>query len=424
MERIRAENKARNRIFRKKPVLVFAVFSIILMIVLKTYPTLIDNFISDQKAGLMELYTESLKPLMFTNNITNEDVFNLAFNSILPIDKEKKQMLELSKDENGNKFFEVKYAGNVTSSLNLKSFVKSLNLNQKQEKQVDSILESYSDDIASQVLVNDNKVVAVNPKLINYQNALKADLLSFAANTNNIEVKRIFPENFNTKEFSKISKQFMVTTGGDKNVYCFITPDTVFYQHLEIDKNNLLKEIEEFKKEKSLHQREKEFKVEIKVAPEGFVSNKKLKFFNENNFRKVEIPKDLSVINHIPNMDSITVIIDDALISLKDLNISIKIDSLVKKNNKLFKYKTERIPKGYDYDIKSDNYIKINPDSLTKMFKHYFGDSSKTMIPKEFNVEIEEFREKMEELKKEMENLYKEFKDNNAKKSKKAPIVI
>jgi hypothetical protein len=101
-------------------------------------------------------------------------------------------MLELSRDENGNQIIEVKYASAFPTAINLELFVKSLNLNTKQKVQVDSILESYSDDIGSSVLVNDKSVVVVNPQIWHYQNALKADLLSFAANTNKLAAARIF----------------------------------------------------------------------------------------------------------------------------------------------------------------------------------------------------------------------------------------
>lgn len=434
VERIRSNKPSRFGFFKKKPVIVFAVLAVALMIVFRANPSFFTDFLSEQKEGIIDLYTENLKPIIFADNITNDDIFNLAFNKIFPIDKERTQLLELSKDEFGNQVFEVKYASAFASAIDLDYFVKSLNLNHKQKVQVDSILESYSDDIGSNVLVNDEDVVVVNPQIWHYQNALKADLLTFAANTNKVAASRIFPVEFKPEVFQNYSKGVINEINkSNKDIYCFITPDSVFYHGLEIDKQKMKKEIEEFKKEvkknKDNLSKLKDFKIDVKVFPPSHKFNKEFKIEIDSNRFKVEIPQGLM---NGSFFDSLDIVLDDALIHMKDFNMGLRMDSIIKKNKEAFKQwgdsvhaNSKQFKKKFKWESGDSNFDPKNlEEELRSSLKFYFNDSLRIELPKELNLEMEAFREQMESLRKEMDNLQKELKKKRKIDKEKKPVEI
>lgn len=434
VERIRSSKPSKFGFFKKKPVIAFAVLAVALMIVFKTNPTLFSDFLSEQKEELVGLYTNNLKPIIFAGNITNDDIFNFAFNKIFPLDKEKSQLLELSKDENGNQVFEVKYASAFPTAINLEYFVKSLNLDHKQRVQVDSILESYSDDIGSNVLVNDKDVVVVNPEIWHYQNALKADLLTFAANSNKVAASRIFPVEFKPEVFQNYSKGVINEINkNNKDVYCFITPDSVFYHGLEIDKQKMKKEIEEFKREmrenKDHLSRLKNFKIDVKVFPPTYGSNKDFKFEIDSNRFKVEIPRGFPDSNFF---DSLDMVLEDALIHMKDFNMGLRMDSIIKKNKDAFRYRddstqanSKQFRKKFKWESGDSNFDPKNlEEELKSSLKFYFNDSLRIELPKELNIEMEAFREQMENLRKEMDNLQKELQKKKKIEKGKTPVEI
>ncbi|NLH61389.1 MAG: hypothetical protein GX452_08295 [Ignavibacteriales bacterium] len=434
VERIRNNKPSKFGFFKKKPVIAFAVLAIGFMVVFKTNPQVFTNFLSEQKDELMELYTDNLRPIIFSDEITNADIFNFAFNKMFPIDKEKDQMLELSRDEDGNQIIEVKYASAFPTAINLELFVKSLNLNTKQKVQVDSILESYSDDIGSSVLVNDKSVVVVNPQIWHYQNALKADLLSFAANTNKLAAARIFPVEIKPDVIRNYSEQVIRgAEDGNKNIYCFITPDSVFYHGLEIDKQKMKKEIEEFKRQMKVNKEElkklRKFKIDVRVIPPEYLNGKTFKIDVDSNRFKVEIPDKLLGDDF---MDSLNIVLDDALIHLKDFNMGLKMDSIFKKNkdswkdwgdsvrdnSKKLKEKLKKEGFGPDFDAQKFE------DELRSSLKFYFNDSLRIELPKQLNQEMEAFREQMENLRKEMDNLQKELQKKRKSDQPKSPVEI
>lgn len=434
VERIRSNKPSKFGFFKKKPVIAFAVLAVAFMIVFRTNPSLFTDFLSEQKDELIGLYTENLKPIIFAGNITNDDIFNFAFNKIFPIDKERSQLLELSKDEFGNQVFEVKYASAFASPIDLDYFVKSLNLNNRQKGQVDSILESYSDDIGSNVLVNDDNVVIVNPQIWHYQNALKADLLSFAANTNKVTASRIFPVEFKPEVFQNYSRGVIKEINkSNQDIYCFITPDSVFYHGLEIDKEKMKKEIEEFKREMKKNKdhlsKLKDFRIDVKVFPPTYKYHKDLKIEIDSNRFRVEIPHGFPENNFF---DSLDIVLEDALIHMKDFNMGLRMDSIIKKNKEAFKHwndsahaDSKQFKKKFKWESDDSNFDPKNlEEELRSSLKFYFNDSLRIELPKELNLEMEAFREQMENLRKEMDNLQKELQKRKKQEKSKTPVEI
>jgi len=434
VERIRSNKPSKFGFFKKKPVIAFAVLAVVFMIIFRTNPSLFTDFLSEQKEELMSLYTENLKPVIFAGNITNDDIFNFAFNKVFPIDKEKDRMLQLSKGVDGNQVFEVKYAGMTPPAIDYNYFVKSLKLNEKQKVQVDSILESYSDDIGSNLFVNDEDVVVVNPQIWQYQNALKADLLSFAANSNQTAASRIFPVEFKPEVFRNYSKGVISRNDkSNKGIYCFITPDSVFYHELEIDKQKMKKEIEEFQAEmkKNGHNlaKLKDFKIDIKVFPPSNITGKDFKIDMDSNSFRMEIPNGFLNDNFL---DSLDIVMEDALIHLKDFNMGLRMDSIFRKNKDAFKDWGDSMHANSKQFKKKFNSQSIDPnfdpkrleEEMKSSLKFYFNDSLRIELPEELNHEMEAFREQMENLRKEMDNLQKELQKRKKQEKSKTPVEI
>lgn len=424
----------------KKPVIAFSLLTVFLMIFLKYNPDFFDKFISEQQTNIIDFYTENLQPLIFAGTLTNEDIFNFAMNKELVLNKEKNQFLAIAKDENGNEVFEIKYAGNVSGSLDLESFVRTLNLNEKQKVQVDSILDSYSDEISTQILVNDKNVVAVNPNIRHYRNAIKSDLISFAANTGSATAKRIFPAHFEVEKLHNLSRSIISADTKGNNVYCFIGPDTIFFNKIEIDKNELKREIEKFKEEMKTHQKEikalKKLKFDVKVFPPDSIIRHSRKIRSDSNQFRIIIPDIFIPEIPIPNFDSLDSELNKALLQLKDLNIGFKMDSLMNRKrihvrinsdslkNLIHKFNPDSL-KAFHFKLKDKDFDLKNLDSLGQVFRHFFADSSRIRFPKEFNIELDEFKKEMEHLRKEMEQLRKELNEKKQNKEiKQIPIEI
>lgn len=217
--------------FRTKrwiPAASLALITIAIMLVMKFNPGLLNQMWENQKVALAGFYKENLQPVLVAANLTNEDIFNFAFNNELPLDETRKQYLLLGYDDSGKEFFEIRSSDQKVKRASYNEFVTAMNLNNTQKETVDSIIGSYSNALESQVLVNEKNTVAINPNLWNLRKALFADLLVAAQKLNKTKFDRIVPEGISENEkvvvVNAISK--LKNASGDK--YIFVTPDSIF----------------------------------------------------------------------------------------------------------------------------------------------------------------------------------------------------
>ena len=431
MEKIKTEKSSGNFLsFIKKPVVAFGVISISLMGILKFYPNFFPTILSDQKTNIIDFYTQNLKPFIYVADLNSEDIFNFAFNNNLPLNKEDNQMLQLDRDSNGNQFVEVKYAGSSASAFNLPVFVKSLNLNNSQKLSVDSILLSYSDDIASHILVNDKNTVAVNPSIWNYHNAIRSDLLSYAVSVNKDFSNKILPAGFTVNNASSMHVR-QKSDGPDQDTYFVFSPDTIFSQKLHVDKDELKNQIRKYKIEMSQHADElnklKRFKIDVKVFPDKFTSSRKMKVFIDSNTCRVQIPQDIVLENSLPNFDSVNSMLDVAFNQLRNFQFDIRVESnekgdLTVSNDR----KKGKSQKKFEFKVGNEEFVMPNPDSLANFFRFYFQDSTRTFkFNDRMNQDMEVFKKEMEKFKIEMEKMKKELQKELKKNTeKKDPIEI
>ena len=440
---------------RVSPVAGFLVLTLMLMIFLKYNPQVIENLVEQQKSNLAGFYKQNLKPLLYAANLTNEDVFNFAFNRQLPLDKTNSQYLQLGYDTTGNGFFEIK-TGNIASNMNnLDRFIKALNLNPNQKEKVDSILQNYAEDLQSQVLVNDKNTVAINPNIWNYNKALLADLISFANTANKKEFVKMVPAGLPSYDKNSIVRVINEVKDKKDNQYIFFTPDTIFSENYEFDKSQFKDEMKKMKEEMKKASNEwKKYAINLQLDNNitklkndpSWGKNFKVQF--DQNSCRVNVHNVIPEIE-LPDFDSISVQIERAADIVKQVTVNIPhmvIDIPEGSHGKnVFNFKMnvpgqpEKITEiKVDLDSvmnQNKNYSQkffghgkreqFNLDSLMSNIRSMLPDSMTYFNGEEYKSQMKEFQKEMKKFQQQMKEMEKELKKNKKDiKEKKDPIEI
>jgi hypothetical protein len=421
---LQGQKSSSHRFKRLSPFVGFAVLTVLLMIFLKFNPQVIDRLVEQQKTNLAGFYKQNLKPLLYAANLSNEDIFNFAFDNRLPLDKNNSQYLQLGYDTTGKGYFEIK-TGNIAGDRNnLEKFIVALDLNPHQRVKVDSMLQNYAEDLQSQVLVNDKNTVAINPNIWNYKKAILADIIAFAQNANSKEFSKICPVDvklYNNKSFVAAINEVKKVKN---NHYIFFTPDTIFSEDYVFDKKQFKDDFRKMKEEmKSAKQDWEKMAVNLNLGQN--IANLKHDPASSGHFT-VQFDKNTCRVNMpnmvqeipMPDFDSIVAQVDRATDILKNVTINIP-DMPEMKNQVSFNYRVN-VPGHESKEMK----IKVDLDSIlthSKKFKNQFYagpngqinvdslvESIKSMLPdslsmKEFQVEMKKFQKQMMELQKELQ---------------------
>lgn len=415
------------------PVFSFSGLAVVLIFLFSINPTFINRLLEKQETNLVDFYKSNLKPLLYASNITSEDVFNFALNEEIPLDPSKNQTLKLGYDQTGKEFFEIKQNANLKSENNLNNFVAALDLNEYEQKQMDSLLNAYSEKISSQILVGDKNAVAINPNLWNVRKAVLADILAFAKKYGDQKFLKIAKVNsFPSIEENVVWIEKVKSVSPKDFIVC--TPDTVFSTEIdlaELDKD-LRKASEELKNmNKQLKQ---EFYFSIRSDSNNSAVREKIK--TNNNFRvfvhnsgvqvhleQFEMPEII-----LPNFDSIASVINEAtrnhLILVKsgnsDLsqnpqngdkqqsrqgyfysqpkNREVNVDSVIEQNNKRNEIINRRKQTGNIRSDSASNEIKVMIDSL--LIRHN----------EEIRKQIDQLRKEIEKFRQDMKNMQNQEK--------------
>lgn len=429
------------------PVLALLFLTIGLMVILKYNPHLIDNLIETQKSNLAGFYKENLQPLLYTADLTNEDLYNFAFYQQLPLDSSRQHLLKLGYDPQGKEFFEIKKVDNpalIEPTDNLSKFVSALKLNTSEVKQIDSIIGSYSEQLSYLVLVNDKNSVAINPSLWDARKALLADIISFAQKHAPDDFRKILPSQEVRFDYNLVSKWVAKTKNSKDSQYIFCTPDSIFKENFVFDMNEFKKNINkmemELKKLNIEQNLEKNFTFHFDTSFDKQKEiDKQFEQFNvliDSDFVKVivknfDVPEfDLSDKFNIPNFDSIAAIIDKAT---KNIKIYIPPLPPLPDNGKDFnkENKSDKTKKRSKIEINLDSLMNLKniiADSvyaeqleklkkLSESFNNQFNfNPDDSLIIKQNN----ELKKEMDRLRKELQRFREEMKnyEDNMKKQK------
>ncbi len=438
------KGRVRDKLRGWTPAIGFTALAVVLMIFLKFNPGVIDRLVEEQKTNLAGFYQENLKPLFYASDLSNEDVFNFAFTRQLPLDKSNGQYLKLGSDSSGKEFFEIKTSEDSNNGNNLEKFVSRLKLNSRQRQQVDSILESYAEDLQTQVLVNDKNTVAINPNLWNYNKAIVADIMSFARDANKVEFNKIIPAGYFAYDNPDVRTIVNKVKDNKDNKYIFFTPDTIFSENYEFDNKKFKEEMAKAKEEMKKGMKEaensmKNLKINLKLdsslvrLKSDPAWGKNFKVYIDSNICRVHISKlDIPDI-HFPDFDSISAQVEEAMRNIPPIIIDMPGGNGVKGYS--FKYEfgdssgspvRVRIP-NVDSILKSvgifqGDSLMFNgkgngffPDSLASMFK-MSGDSLMYFNKGEFKKEMKQLQKEMEKVREEMKKLRIEIHQDTIRK--------
>jgi hypothetical protein len=451
MQKIHSGNSAKLKLKKWTPVIGFSLLTIVVMLFLKFNPNVLDELVESQKTKIAGFYQQNLRPLLYAANLTNEDIFNFAFYKQLPLDKSNNQYLHIGTDSSGNEFFEIKKSSEIPPSDNLNRFISALNLNERQKGQVDSIIAAYAEDLQSQILVNDNNTVAINPNLLNYNKALVADLYAFASRTKSKEFERIMPAVYKTVDYASLNKVLKEIKASNNDQYIFIAPDTIFSEKFAFDRIKFKKEMEQLQKNlEALKEERKNYNYNFKFSSDSsfnknkysvkFDSNwaKNFKVILDSNVCRVQIPKIVTP-PHMPNFDSIftnmhlekvTEImkdftfempkdfpqkggefkmqfkIGDSLNTIRFNMNPINIDSIVKSSMKMLDSLHIYMPQNFNVNIDS---------LLNKNARFNLNDSLKKWNGKEYQKQMEEYKKQMKILREELKKEEKKYQKNEKK---------
>ncbi len=413
------------------PLTAIITLSFIIMVILKYNPGIINNLVEKQKSNIAGFYKQNLKPLLYVADLTNEDIFNFAFYHKLPLDSKRQQYLYLSSNSKNGNYFEISSNRQKISDNNLNKFIKGLNLNNSQQKQVDSLLARYADNLQSQVLVNEKNIVAINPNIWNFNKALVADLVSFAAKVNHGKFQNIFP----TGDYSLYPNAAMpqlvdkVNSASNDN-YIFITPDTIFSDSFYFDKKKFKNDIKKFSNQITKMNDNFAFNFQldsnlIKFNNFSSLGNNFKVYMDSNSFR-INVPNAIVPQFPMRGFDSIA----SKLSKAGDLfrMFSFNFPEMNKGKNFYYKYfysdsangakfksfnfdstftfGNHKLDKLYGKNFK--NYRFANPDSLNKLLKFFFSDST-AFNQKELQEEMLQVQRQLEEFQKQMQQFQKQI---------------
>ena len=228
-------------------------------------------FFEEGKQSLASFYTQNLKPLIYTNEITNEDVFNFAMFNSLPVNKKENKLLLIAQDGEGNNSISIHTSEYKEDTGNYQKFIKYLELGDNEKRQFDSLLSFYKARIYSTILSDDKNTIAVNQKIPLMHSLLYADILNFANRTNYSKAKQIYAEKkdlLNPLEIKKIDAMFKDTGPQD---YLLLNNDSLYAVSMSIDMPTVKGNPDEWRKE----------------------MNKTRVWTNENQIRNIEKNKEL-----------------------------------------------------------------------------------------------------------------------------------
>lgn len=413
------------------PAAAITIVTAILLITLKLNPDFIKNIIEEQTTNLANLYKENLQPLLYAANLTNEDIFNFAFYSELPLDTTNEHILRLGYDSTGNEYFEIKKTDSPVKEDNFERFVQALDLNEVQKREIDSIISSYSDGLLAQVLVSDKNAVAINPNLWNYQKAIAAEILAYAKSKNERVYSSIVPSGIKPPERIQVSEFVRDLKPAREERYIFFTPDSIFTDNLKIDEMTFKRDMIQVEKELEKMNQEiarMNFQIRIDTTFKRFekdsIWQKGFTVYIDTNKFKVTIPDvALRKMNiPLPNMDSINIIIRDALKNVDKLSIRIPDHKSGKREFKIdiqngdsakFKYYhfndivIDSVLRDHRFNLDSLQKFNFDPfeffnDSTTSGLDFFFNDSSFFDMNKDLKQQMKELKEELRKFREDM----------------------
>jgi len=196
----------------------------------------LDDLVAEGKKGLASLYIRDMKPMIYTNEITNEDVFNFAMFNSLPINKKENKFLYVSQDSLGKSaisFHNSEYKGNTD---NYEKFVQFLELTSGGKKQFDSLLTYYKAKLYSAIWSDEKNTLAVNQNIPLIHDLICMDIKHFADKMNPGKSRELYAvrgDVLNPIEIKKVEASLF--NDSKPQDYLLVDQDSVYQINISTD---------------------------------------------------------------------------------------------------------------------------------------------------------------------------------------------
>ncbi len=237
--------------FSKKWIPAFSITSglavIILLITFFIKHDSIQTYVKQTTADVRDWYEQSIingRVSSMLGSLTDDDVFQFALTGLLPVNKEKGQVLQFGDQPAQGHFVQAGFSSsNSAPSITKESIVKKLGLDPTQSIALDSTLHNYRDRLAQCMVVSqipDTQFMAINADVWAINKVLMVDI----ARTLTIPQRRHFaallvaakspvildPEAIGLPMNDSIIIQFREK--GPSSQFVVITPDTLFVREM------------------------------------------------------------------------------------------------------------------------------------------------------------------------------------------------
>jgi hypothetical protein len=356
----------------------------------------ISRMLEEGKNNIVSFYTSNLKPLFTQTQISEEDLFNFALYKSLPLDKDKNKVLVLSNDNLGNREYVIKSAMFNPATGNYETFSRYFGLTKHEKEKADSILNSYKKEVYASVFINDKNTFAVNPKISELQQAMLADIISFAQRIDKRKAEEMFHQSFSGYDNQKMASLISSARRKPEDEFILITPDTVARTRFSWNNQNFNKQLEEFEKHRSKAENNIDFKIHFNPEAEDaeHALPKNFKFSLDSNMLKVVLPMDAGKIAKMVG-DSIRTKLNEVAQNLKNLSVDLKKKGTKRENITqpalsgipVIVDPYELVSKTFEALSKSDfkdlQKLGMRFDSLARLHNHKGADSLRRQIRRE-----------------------------------------
>ena len=415
------ESKSKINLKKWIPISSLTIVTLALMAVLKFNPNLLDNIIKEQESNLVGFYKENLQPLLYAANLTNEDIFNFAVYQELPLDNTNNQILKLGYDPKGKEYFEIKKANEIKEPDNLRKFVAALEFDEDEIKKVDSIIGSYSNQISSLVLVNDQNAVAINPKIWNTRKLILADILAFAEKHASTNFNKMIPNQVMQFDDHSVAKWVNEAKSTKESQYIFCTPDSIFKENFVFDMTEFEKNMEKMTEnlaelsEQKAVLREYHFKVDSSFNNSKKDAHWKKQFQVSVDTNLIKVSVQNFAVNipelNLPNFDSIANVILEATQNVRSVRPPAPPMTV---GNKSYNYDYNNVTP------RKKGRTDVSLDSLMHQ-QNIQNDKNRTEIKARTKTDSlilmqnQELKKEMDKLRKELQRFREDFKDPQIK---------
>jgi hypothetical protein len=310
---------------------------------------------------------------------------------------------------------------------------------------VDSIIGGYAKALESQVLVNENNTVAINPNLWNYRKAIFADLLVLAEDLNKEQYYKVVPAGFSNEDRVQIVNAVNLLKETPDHNYIFLTPDSIFSERFEFDSEEYEENFAEMRE--NLKDVGKELaRVEINIRYDSTLNRLEKRLGRENmfhiivdsnncrvNLSRFEIPEF-----DIPDLDSINEIIKIATQNFDQIIVHIPEIEHLQKGFRIEYYEDDSL-QTYEYNYENYNLDSllnsheilidsINSynwkqfeyfnDSMANKFRFEFDDSFPFYDEEMLNEQMQMLREELNHFREDMKEWRHEFREETKRNDK------